>query len=294
MVKHGPRNRLFDVAFRGTYDKPEASGLTQVTLSIVFITGNEEAIIGRTLQSVQPLMEDPGGEVIVVDSESQDRTVEIAERMGARVFIEPWKGFAAQKNSALDKAQCDWVLLLDADESLPAPLCKEIREALMTAPSEVNGFAIPRMNYYFGRWIKHGGYWPDRKPRLFRLGKGRIQPRPVHENVVIEGRVEVLRNGLHHDGYPTIESYMRNVDWYSSLKADILLEKGYRGFSAAYIVFGPAVKFLYNYVLRGGFLDGKEGLLVHLYHAVYFSLSFAKVWQKSRLRNAAGKPRSSR
>lgn len=255
-----------------------------MTISVVFITGNEEANIGRTLESVLPLMKDPGGEIIVVDSESGDRTVEIAQRLGAKVFVEPWRGFSAQKNSAIDKAACDWVLLLDADESLPTPLCEEIRLAMRTAPADVNGFALPRMNYFFGRRVKHGGYWPDRKQRLFRRGKARVTNRLVHENVEISGRVERLKHGLYHDGYPTIESYMENVDWYSTLKAQALLDQGHHGFSVIYIVIAPVLQFLYNYILRGGFLDGKQGFLVHLFQSVYISLSFAKVWESGRLR----------
>jgi glycosyltransferase involved in cell wall biosynthesis len=253
-----------------------------VTLSVVVITGNEEANIGRTLTSVHPLIRDPGGEMIVVDSQSTDGTVEIARRTGAKVFVEPWKGFAAQKNSAIEKASCDWVLLLDADESVPAPLCDEIRQAMRDAPADVDGFSVPRMNYYFGRWIKHGGYWPDRKLRLFRLGRGRVANRPVHEDVQVGGRVEKLKNGLYHDGYPTIASYVQNIDWYSTLKAQHLVDKGYRGFSLQYIVIAPVCQFLYNYLLRGGFLDGKQGFIVHLYQSIYITLSFAKVWEATR------------
>jgi glycosyltransferase involved in cell wall biosynthesis len=253
-----------------------------VTISIVLITGNEEASIRRTLTSVLPLVEDPGGEIIVVDSESTDRTVEIAQSLGAKVFVEPWKGFAAQKNSAIEKASCDWILLLDADESVPSPLCAEIRVAMREAPAEVHGYTVPRMNYFFGRWVRRGGYWPDRKSRLFRRGKGRVANRPVHEDVEIDGKAGQLQNGLLHDGYPTIGSYIANVDWYSTLKAQGLLDKGYRGFSVTYIVVAPICQFLYNYFLRAGFLDGKQGFLVHFYQSIYVSLSFVKVWEKTR------------
>jgi glycosyltransferase involved in cell wall biosynthesis len=255
-----------------------------VTISIVFITGNEEANIGRTLESVLPLTKDPGGEIIVVDSESTDRTVEIARRLGAKVFVEPWKGFSAQKNSAIDKAVCDWILLLDADESLPVPLVEEIRLAIRAASADVDGFSLPRMNYFFGRWVKHGGYWPDRKQRLFRRGRARVANRLVHEDVEISGRVERLECGLCHDGYPTIESYIENVDWYSTLKAQALLDQGHHGFSVIYIVIAPVLQFLYNYFLRGGFLDGKQGFLVHFFQSVYIALSFAKVWESDRLK----------
>lgn len=252
-----------------------------MTISIVIITGNEEANIERTLRSVLPLLAHPGGEMIIVDSESTDRTAEIAAGLGAKVFIEPWKGFGSQKNSAIDKARCDWVLQLDADESVPPALIGEIREAMATAPPDVNGFSIPRMNHYFGRWIRRGGYWPDRKARLFRRSRGRATLQAVHEGIVVDGKTLPLTNGLFHNGYPTVGSFVESVDSYSTLKAEMLVESGYRGFSIMRIVISPIVRFLHDYVIRGGFLDGKQGLLTHLYRAVYVSLSYAKAWEKS-------------
>lgn len=279
------RNRA-DVCGLDTLEHSEIR-IPFVTITVALITGNEEANIGRTLDSVLPLMQDPGGEIIVVDSESKDRTVEIARDRGARVFIEPWKGFSRQKNSAIEKAVCDWVLLLDADESVPPELRIEIRQAMAAAAPAVSGFAIPRMNYYFGRWLRHGGYWPDRKLRLFRRGKGRVADRPVHEDVRIEGNTLQLKNGLYHDGYPSIQSYMENVDWYSTLKAQHLVEMGHRGFSFTYIVVAPVLQFLYNYVLRGGFLDGRQGFLVHALQSAYILLSFAKVWERTRRKGSS-------
>lgn len=266
--------------------EPSAIRIHLVTITIAFITGNEEANLERTLESIRPLMQEPGGEIVVVDSESTDRTAEIARARGARVFVEPWKGFSRQKNSAIDKAVCDWVLLLDADESVPSPLCTEIRQAMLAAAPEVNGFAIPRMNHYFGRWLKHGGYWPDHKLRLFRQGKGRVADRPVHEDVQVEGITLRLQNGLYHDGYPSIQSYLENMDRYSTLKAQHLVEMGYRGFSFTYIVVAPVLQFLYNYLLRGGFLDGRQGFLVHALQSVYILLSFAKVWESTRVKTS--------
>src|SRR5438552_18494636 len=125
----------------------------RVTLSVVIVTYNEEADIGRTLESVMPLVRDGKGEIIVVDSGSTDRTLEIARSFGAKVFVEPWKGFAAQKNSAMEKAAADWVLQLDADEALEPLLTDEIMLAVESSP--LQGFWIPRKNYFLGRWIKH-------------------------------------------------------------------------------------------------------------------------------------------
>ena len=155
---------------------------------MVIITHNEEANIARTLASVQPLVADNKGEIIVVDSGSTDRTVEIAKSFGANVFIEDWKGYAAQKNSAIDKATGDWILSLDADEELSdeLPLGADgfsIPEFLQVVdrsrgkkpyPADLNSFRFHRRNYFLGRWIKHGGFWPDPKLRLFKRGSGRF------------------------------------------------------------------------------------------------------------------------
>src|ERR1700683_2051042 len=173
--------------------------LPRVTLSIVIITHNEEANLGGTLESVQPLVGDGKGEIIVVDSGSTDRTVEIAKSFGAKVFIEPWKGYAAQKNSAIDKATGDWILSLDADEEVDSELAQELTgrnsegsESRETNPREwgltldsaaqsdvlkgtPNGFRLSRKNFFLGRWIKHGGFWPDPKVRLFVRGLGRFE-----------------------------------------------------------------------------------------------------------------------
>src|SRR5438874_8217258 len=142
-----------------------------VKLSVCIITLNEEANIGRTLKSVQPLVAGGQGEIIVVDSGSTDKTVEIAKSYGAKVFVEPWKGFAAQKNSALEKAQGEWILSLDADEVPEQELLKEFAE-IFSGPADdgfgsENGYFIKRKNLFLDRWVKNGGFYPDFKMRLF-------------------------------------------------------------------------------------------------------------------------------
>ena len=163
-----------------------------MNLSVVIITFNEEANIGRTFASVQPMIADGKGEIIVVDSGSTDRTVEIAKSFGAKVFVEEWKGFAAQKNSAIAKATGDWILSLDADEEVSKELAGGLSEGIAAAdsgaspkpfPSNLNGFRLRRRNYFLGHWIKHGGFWPDPKLRLFRRGTGRFADRAVHEDL---------------------------------------------------------------------------------------------------------------
>lgn len=278
-----------------------------MTVSVVIITHDEEANIGRTLQSVQPLVADGKGEIIVVDSGSTDRTVEVARSRGAKVFIEEWKGYAAQKNSAIDKAEREWILSLDADEELSPELQIELSRnqsspndasssgsggGLTTQQSKsaeqkidrvANAYWIPRKNFFLGRWIKHGGFWPDPKLRLFRRGYGRFEDRAVHETLKVDGYAATLKSGaLVHHSYPTLSDYIDHMNRYSSLGAEMAVAKGTTGFSMFNIVLRPAATFLHNYVFRLGFLDGREGLLLHLYHAVYVSWKYAKAWELSR------------
>jgi glycosyltransferase involved in cell wall biosynthesis len=281
---------------------------SSVQLSVVIITYNEEANLGRTLASVGPLVCDGGGEIIVVDSGSTDRTVEIARQHGAKVFIEPWKGFAAQKNSAIEKAGGDWILSLDADEEASPEFVEHIgyaREHFPDDPLEYRltqtsnatpygdlrcqlprlptAFFIPRRNYFLGRWIRHGGFYPDKKLRLFARGVARFEERLVHEDARTRGpsdKTGVVHAGyLIHHSYPTLSDYIEHMNRYSSLGAEMA---GPRGFNLANIVLRPPATFIYNYFFRLGFLDGREGLLLHLYHAVYVSWKYAKAWELKR------------
>jgi glycosyltransferase involved in cell wall biosynthesis len=284
-----------------------------VILSVVIITYNEGANIGRTLTSVQALIADGRGEIIVVDSGSTDRTVEIAKSHGAKVFVDEWKGYAAQKNSAIDKATGEWILLLDADEeaspemaasiSKYLPIADKHREyAMASVPDCVadpifdqaweagtedpeDAFAFARKNLFLGRWIKHGGFWPDRKVRLFRRGYARVEDRTVHETVKAQ-RAGSLNGALVHHSYPTLADYLDHMNRYSSLGAEMIVAKGRVRFSAFNIVLRPLATFIYNYFLRFGFLDGREGLLLHLYHSVYVSWKYAKAWELARQKTA--------
>jgi glycosyltransferase involved in cell wall biosynthesis len=272
-----------------------------VILSVVIITYNEEANLARTLESVKPLVENGKGEIVVVDAGSTDRTVEIAKSYSAKVFIEDWKGYAAQKNSAIEKASGDWVLSLDADEEVNSELAEELvgpvsqdsphewcfTMQLRTQNSSPAGYWIARKNFFLGRWIKHGGFWPDPKLRLFRRGTGRFEDRLVHEDVKINGQTASLpRGALLHHSYPTLTDYIDHMNRYSSLGAQMANAQKPRGFSFIDIAIRPGATFLYNYFFRLGFLDGREGLLLHLYHAVYVSWKYAKAWEMARQRSA--------
>ena len=251
-------------------------------LSVVIITKNEEANIARTLASAEALAD----EIVLVDSGSTDRTLEVVRSFGPKVkiFEQEWKGFAAQKNSAIAKASGDWILSLDADEEVSPLLAKEIAAELSKSATGPRAFSIPRKNFFLGRWIRRGGFYPDRKLRLVRRDVARFEDRAVHEDMKVNGPVGELHGALLHHAYPTLSSYLEHMNRYSSLGAEMAAGSGKRGFSFFNIVVRPWATFLYNYFLRLGFLDGREGLLLHLYHAVYVSWKYAKIWEISRPR----------
>jgi len=147
------------------------------------------------------------------------------------------------------------------------------------------GLFIPRKNEFLGRWIRHGGFWPDPKLRLFRRGTGKFERRAVHEDIQVDGLTRHIQRGtLLHHSYPTLSDYIEHMNRYSSLGAEMVVAKGNGKvrFSAINIVLRPLTTFIYNYFFRLGFLDGREGLLLHLYHAVYVSWKYAKAWEMSR------------
>jgi glycosyltransferase involved in cell wall biosynthesis len=259
------------------------------TLSIAIVTLNEEDNLARTLDSIRF-----ADEIVVVDSGSTDRTVEIARSYGAKVFTESWKGFAKQKNSAIDMCSGIWVLSLDADEELTAELQTEIRQMLesdaeMKPP--VDGYRLRLRHIFLKRWMRYGGYYPDFKLRLFRRvtvdgTPQRFTDRVVHESVTVMGRVETLKNDFLHHGYPNLEIYIEHMNRYSTLGAQIVAGKG--KVSRSWLAFCwnvilvPWLTFLWNYIARGGFLDGRQGLLLHLYHSAYISWKYAKAWRIGR------------
>ncbi len=256
-----------------------------MTLSVAIITLNEERNLPRTLASVRDIAD----EIVVVDAASTDRTVELAREMGAKVFVEEWRGYAAQKNSAIGKCTGDWVLSLDADEELSPGAQQAI--ARMVGPDSAacqpyDGLWLPRKNYFLGRNMRA---FAERKLRLFRRGRGRVKDVPVHEVIEVAGKTARIENHYRgmgeicivHHAYPTLEQYLEHMNRYSSLGAEIAVAHRPRGFSLINIVVRPVLTFVQKYVLKLGFLDGREGLLLCLYHSVYVSWKYAKAWERS-------------
>jgi glycosyltransferase involved in cell wall biosynthesis len=254
----------------------------RATLSVALITLNEEANLARTLASVGW-----ADDLVVVDSGSTDATEGIARSYGARFIREPWRGFASQKNLALDLCTSDWVLSLDADEVVTPELAASIQRVLASVPAQT-AYSVSRRNHFLGRWIRHGGYYPDAKLRLFPRGIARFTETPVHETVAFDGPVERLKGDLLHDAYPTLSAYLEHMERYSTLGAERALQRGRTGQTLFGFLDGvllnPLVTFFYNYVLRLGMLDGREGFLLHLYHSCYVSWKYAKAWERARQR----------
>ncbi len=224
------------------------------TLSVAIITKNEEANLARTLASVRW-----ADEVVIVDDGSTDRTPEIAREFSAKFFSEEWKGFGAQKNSAIAKCSSDWVLSLDADEEVSAELDGEIRTLLQGQP-EHEAYFLPRRNFFLGRWIRHGGYYPDPKLRLFRRGAAQFEERAVHETIRAAGPTGRLRGDLLHHAYPTLDGYLEHMNRYSTLGATQAIARGKTSRSIFAFLWNvwviPVATFKYNYLLRLGFSTG--------------------------------------
>jgi len=242
-------------------------------LSVVIITLNEEKNIVRCLKSLRFKVKP---EILVVDAQSRDRTAAIARKLGAKVLVRKWKGYADQKNWAFGKVHGDWILSLDADEELTPELSREIEETTAGASKELEGAFIKRRAFFLGKWIKHCGWWPDAKLRLIRRGKGKFSNRPVHEGLEVKGRTQTLQAPMNHYTYDSIAQYLEKMGRYSDLFVQSAsLNK--RRFWWAYLLFMPSWIFLRMYLLKLGFLDGWQGLQVCWLSSYHEYVKYAKL-----------------
>jgi len=235
---------------------------------------NEERNVARAIESLRC-----ADEIVVVDSGSTDRTVEIAQNLGARVVESGWPGFANQKNYAAAQAANDWILSLDADESLSEALEAEIWRLKKTGP-QFDAYTMPRMARYLGRWIRHSGWYPDRKTRLYRRGSGRFEG-AAHDSFRTSAKVGRLRGDLLHHAFATREEHEATVEAYSAAAALELFAQGKRRTSGAPSI-APAWTFFRRIILQAGFLDGRRGWQIARMSARYTRLKYAKLAQLSR------------
>ena len=238
-------------------------------ISATIITLNEQANIARAIESLRC-----ADEVVVIDSGSADRTVEIAAKLGARVVESPWQGFARQKNFAAAQAANDWILSIDADEALSEALEAEIWRIKKNGP-QYDAYTMPRMAQYLGRWILHSGWYPDRKVRLYDRRKARWVGEYVHEAVQADGRIGHLQCNLLHYTFDSLSAQLKSTDLYTTLAAQELVASK-RKIQWTDLVLDPLWTFLRTYFVRAGFLDGVEGLTIAFMAAFYNFLKYAK------------------
>ena len=244
-------------------------------ISVAVIAKNEADRIGDLLNSA-----DFADEVIVVDSGSTDGTQDLCRKMGANVIFNAWPGHVAQKQFALESTKNEWILSLDADEMVSEALVQEILEAVKNADPNVSGFSMPRLSKYLGRWIKHGGWYPDRKVRLVRRGRGTWKGVNPHDKLVADGIVVRLKNPILHHVYRDIEDHVKTINRFSDIYA-----KGCSPAGSGFVIAGvghAVVKFLECYVWKLGMLDGVPGLIIAMNSSWYVFLKHAKRWEKNK------------
>ncbi len=246
-------------------------------ISAVIITFNEEKRLEPALKSLEGV----ASEIVVVDAHSADDTVKLARRYTDRVFERAWTNFADQKNFGNGQAIHPWILSLDADERLSPELRAELLELRKSEP-DGDAFSIPRLVFYLGRWIRHSGWYPDRKVRLFRGSRARWEGEFVHERLVFEGRLAKLKGPIHHFTYRSISEHVARINTFSGLGAHKLYAAGRK--PRWYQLLGlPFFCFFRAYLWRGGVLDGFPGLVISALTGYAVFLRYAKlreIWKK--------------
>ena len=243
------------------------------TVACVVITKNEEANIQNCLESAQW-----ANELIVVDAESRDRTVELAHASGAKVSVRPWPGFGLQKNFGMAQASAEWILILDADERVTEELRGEIIACVSKwTPVAPVAYRVPRKNFFYGAWVRGGGVYPDYQVRLFRRGLAQYNDVAVHENLLVDGEIGTLVEHLDHYTERRIEDHFKKFWLYTTLAAQ---EKAKKVRTVRWIdlAFRPLVVFVKTYVLKQGFRDGVRGLIVCVFASMYTFVKYAKLW----------------
>lgn len=246
-------------------------------ISVVIITYNEEKRLEGALESIA----DIASEIIIVDAYSQDNTLKVAKKYAPHVFQRKWTNFSDQKNFANSKASFPWILSLDADERISPELREEILGLKKSEP-ECAAFSMPRQVFYLGKWIRHSGWYPDRKVRLFRKDKAFWEGEYIHEKLVVDGKIQKLKGVIHHLTYRNIRDHVERINKFSDLGAKKLYaqKKKCRWF---HLVFLPCFRFMKSFFLRAGFLDGYAGFVIAVLHGYAVFIRYIKlreIWKK--------------
>jgi glycosyltransferase involved in cell wall biosynthesis len=246
----------------------------RLPLSVAIISFNEETNIGRCLEALRDL----ATEIIVVDSHSTDRTVEIARGLGAKVMPEDWKGHIGQKNSALDKCSCEWILSIDCDEVVSPELKESIRRTVLQGSAE--GYKLNRKTFFLGRWIEHAWY-PDWKVRLIRNGAGRWSGFDPHDRLTVAGSVGKLDGDLYHYSFRDLRDCLERTIRYAANEAGSYYREGRRA-SIVNLLVNPLHGFFKHYLIKRGFLDGLHGFIISMLNGIYVFMKYALLWEMQR------------
>jgi|SRR5690554_5464753 len=242
-------------------------------ISVIIITKNEEKNIEACLKSV-----DWADEIILVDSESEDKTVEIAGNFTDKIFIKKWEGFVPQKRYALSLTKNEWVLSIDADEQVTPELKEEI---LKINPDVYDGYLIRRKNFLFGKEITTCGWNKDYQMRLFRKSKTTLPDKLVHEGFIVSGGKGILNNVIIHNTYSSLHNYLKKVNNYTSLKAEEVYKS--KGKVTAFTIFSHAFSAFFRYFISlKGYKDGIHGLIISFVNSLSTMLTYVKIWEKKR------------
>lgn len=241
-------------------------------VSVVLVAKDAEAIIGRAVASARWAEE----VLVVVDDSTVDRTEDIARHEGAMVLHHEWEGYAKTKQWAVDQSSSDWVFLLDADEVIPESLVLEIRQVLTNGDVPYHGFTVLRRNYFLGKWMRFGGWYPDRVLRLFRKSSGKFTQVQVHESIRVDGEIGRLKQPLEHHTDDTLREYLDKLNRYTTLGAKDLADRG-RRCRWWDLTLRPCWMFLRMAVFRMGILDGWRGLLLAMLSGIHVLVKYAKL-----------------
>lgn len=245
------------------------------SLGVLVLTYNEAENIKDCLESVKWV-----DEIVIIDSFSSDRTIAISRDYTDKIYQRKFDDFSSQRNLGLEKIDSEWILVLDADERISAALKEEIKRELSDPKFE--GYYAPRKNYFLGKWIKYCGWYPDYVLRLFKKNASNQYNGLVHEGIQIKGKVGRLKNALIHYTYRDLEHYLNKTNLYTTLGAKSKYLVGKRK-GLAYILLRPGIEFVNKYLLKKGFLLGKEGLFLAILSSYYQFLKYVKLWELNKI-----------
>ena len=253
----------------------ERGTMEKIPVSVYILTYNNRRTIERCLKSLSW-----AEELVVVDSFSTDGTYEICRQYTDKTYQRKWTGHCDQYQYAANQTTHSWIMFVDADEEVPSELAHEIRKVLGERANEVDGFIAYRRTFYLGRWIRFGGWYPDCELRLYRRDKGRWEG-GLHAKIVVDGRVDSLKNKYLHYTYRNISDQIQTIDKYSRIAAEDMVQQG-ETFSLFKLLFHPPFRFIKEYFFKSGFRDGLPGLVIALSTTYYVFIKYAKLWELTR------------